>query len=404
MNINSNIFLTVLLYSVFADEPKPMSVNQEISVENSSVISSNTTFYDDGFYKHLRGSIGNEQITMDLTVTSRHALPQNLVIGAYSYNNTTGLRLFEGSSIGDSLVFIEKENILEVARFALKISQNQLEGTRFDFKTKEVTKVRLSEVNSKVKFLYWGARDSIDIIKEGNKLAQKNNIQAHFYMYFERHYLIPQSSDARLDTAIMGSLARLFPQETFSSSVQSVFDTHKMTFLKEKLSLFTEKYPNGIDALENLSNYFTDSQLDKRTYFVLYNDEGFLMLAYIYPLQKFLEYRRTRVVSFDIQKRKIIHLEDFLEKKQKKMLDKIIEKDINLHFSHTENPKNIGGEEDIVGYTQYVGISEDGDFGICPKGLFIAGFKKNYGDMPWTLHLEQVQSVIKPHFYNALVR
>jgi hypothetical protein len=301
------------------------------------------------------------------------------------------------------LIFIERENIREVARFALKSSQSLLEGTRIDFKTQKVSRIRLSESDSKIKFQYWGARDSIDIIQQGNKILKGivPNLKP-FYMYFDRHYLIPQSNDSELDTSILGNLSRLFPEEPLPPASKRFFDTLRQKVFKEHLEVFIEHHPKGITDPEGLGNYFIDSQRNKRTYFILYNDDHFLTIAYIYPLRKFLGYRRTRVLSYDVQKRKMIHLNDFLRESQSEILEKIIQKDINQAFANTKSPKNIGGEVDKMGYWQWVNIDGDGDFGITPKGLFIAGFKKYYGDMPWTIDLRPVKSVLKPDFYQEL--
>jgi hypothetical protein len=112
--------------TIFYDDKPAAPPRKEIAIPktiSTPIVSNN------GYYKHLLGTIGDALITMDLTVTASHLTPQNLVIGAFTYEKKAGLCLFEGKTVGDSLIFIERDNIQEIARFALKrMDDTQFEG------------------------------------------------------------------------------------------------------------------------------------------------------------------------------------------------------------------------------------------------------------------------------------
>ena len=119
-----------------------------------------------GFYKHLKGTIGKQPITMDLTKTDKGLASDVLVIGAYSYDNAEGLLMIEGGEKGDSLVFIEKDNIKETGYFALKqVNSSSFVGIWTNQGTKEVLKVVLNEVYTEgtIRFDYVAFRDSVEI-------------------------------------------------------------------------------------------------------------------------------------------------------------------------------------------------------------------------------------------------
>jgi hypothetical protein len=368
-----------------------------------------------GFYKHLKGTIGNYPITMDLTKTEKSVANGILVLGTYSYDNSEGLLLIEGKMKSDSLVFTENDNIKKTGRFALKqLNDYDFEGTWTNLTTHKTLKVSLNETYTEgaIKFNYIGMSDSIDIFKEATKkwgkpsmkIENDKKIISSYKMYFERLYLEPQSDKKELNSLILKSIHACYPEESYKLNfpIKDNFLFQKENAKNYWISILQAQCGDlwKKDTVWSLSDYFFDNKIDNRTYFILCNDGHILTIAYFYPLRGYGNFRRTRVISIDRATQKQIHLNSFLNAE----INDVIKKDVLKYFNISKPPEN---QEELsmmkyFPYIQYTTPSEDGDFGITSKGLFLAGFKKYNGDLPWVLNWSKIKSKVKPTFYEAL--
>jgi hypothetical protein len=371
-----------------------------------------------GFYKHLKGKIGKYPITMDLTQTDKGLATDVILIGAYSYDNAEGLMLINGQLKGDSLVFFEKYNMDETGRFALKqVDESSFVGTWTNGRTKKVLKVTLNEdyTEGSVRFDYKAKRDSTDFFKIAKdslgkhrlKIKWDGKIISSLNLLFERRYLIPKNVSKSLNDSIFQIESSIGFEEvrTEPISVDDLFPIEKSYFEDTWTEAFMENYKNDWqkDTIRELREYFFYEQPDSRTTYVLGNDGHFLTIAYFIPLKKYGNHIRTYVFTIDIKSGKILRgLEDFLKKGL--TLKEDIEKDVRKAFgvSKPEDENTDESSEAYFPYMRYTNPSGYGDIGITSKGIFLAGYKRYFGHLPWVINWSTIKLKVEPVFYDRL--
>jgi hypothetical protein len=371
-----------------------------------------------GFYKHLKGKIGKYPITMDLTKTNKGLATDIILIGAYSYDNAEGLMLINGQLKGDSLVFFEKYNMDETGRFALKqVDESSFVGTWTNKRTKKVLKVTLNEdyTEGSVRFDYKAKCDSTDFFKIAKdslgkprlKIKWDGKIISSLNLLFERRYLIPKNVSKSLNDSIFNIESSIGFDKVRAEpiSIDDLFPIEKSYFEDTSIEAFMENYKKDWqkDTIRELREYFFYEQPDSRTTYVLCNDGHFLTIAYFIPLKKYGNHIRTYVFTIDNKSGKILRgLEDFLKKEQNLRED--IEKDVRKAFgvSKPEDEDTDESSEVYFPYMRYTNPIGYGDIGITSKGIFLAGYKRYFGHLPWVLNWSTIKLKVQPAFYDSL--